>query len=101
MPSKRPSARNRPVRRDDSRRPGEVFHHAVRIEGKLSGFWGVVAALVCAAALLAVLVLGLMTLTVVLWIACGALLLAIVTALFRALTRRTVGMSRPPPGAGS
>ena len=94
MPSKSPQPlTTRPARRAPHRR-GDVIHHEVHIEGKLTGFWGAVAAVVFLLLLGVVFLLGLATITVVLWIACGALLLAMVTAVFRALTG-TSG-ARPP-----
>ena len=86
MPSKPPQPLTKHQSRRVAHRGGDVIHHEVRIEGKLAGFWGAVAAVILLMALVVVFLLGLATLTVALWLACGALLLAIAAAVIRAFT---------------
>jgi hypothetical protein len=64
-----------------------LIHHQVHIEAKLSGFWGV---LVLMSQLAVVFIFGLATLTLALWLACGATLVALLRAL---LCKKTTGTS--------
>jgi hypothetical protein len=94
MPAKLPAkgaaqptqqAGRRVALRKQDRAPGGI-HHEARIEGQLSGVWGGLAAIVFLLLLGVIFVLGLLTLTVVLWLALGAVLLAIITACLRLLS---------------
>ena len=99
LPKKLPAQAAEGAARRDSRqtlhRKGGIVHHEVRIEGKLNGFWGAFAAIVFLLLLGVVFVLGLATITVLLWIACGAILLAMISAFFRMFTGTS--RRRPPP----
>ena len=85
MPSKPPQPLIKSSSACAARQRGDIIHHEVRIEGQLSGFWGAIAAILILLSLMAVFVLGLLTLTVGLWIACGVLLVGLVGVVGRAL----------------
>ena len=95
MSSNLPQPANKPLRRRAVRGRDGVVHHEVRIDGKLTGFWGALAAIMFLILLEVVFVLGLVTITVLLWIACGAVLLAMLAAVLRMLTGTSE--RRPPP----
>lgn len=81
--------------RETNRPNRSVTHHQVHIEGKLTGFWG---ALVAVALLLLfgiVFVLGLATITVVLWVACTLVLATVLRAVLRMI--RGKSRRRSPP----
>ena len=77
------------------RQGGDLTHREVRIEGQLNAFWSAVAAIVFLLMLGVIFVLGLVTITIVLWLACGAILLALVVAFVRAIAG-TFGRRFPP-----
>ena len=85
MPSNLPGPVKAPQKPIVTKPSKGVTHYEFHFEEKLSGLSGAIVGILLLLALGAMFLLGLATLTVLLWIACGAIVFAAVGAGIRAL----------------
>lgn len=92
MPSNLPQRSGPPAGPHDAgqRRSGTNFAYEIRSERKLGGVAAALLGVLLLGAVLAFLILGVITITIVLWLAFGLLLLSIIAAVFR----RVLGLGR-------
>jgi hypothetical protein len=88
LPAARPAPRERHT--------GTTYVYEIRAERKAGGIAAAVLGVLLLAAILGFVILGALTITLALWLACGLLLLSVIAAFFR----RILGIGRrPAPGS--
>jgi hypothetical protein len=89
MSSKLPQRSGRPPERDGvhSRGSNTTFVYEIRTERKLGGVAGALLGVLFFAGIVTFLVIGAITFTIALWLACGVVVLGLVVAFFRRLFR--------------
>ena len=85
MSSNLPGPVKPPHRPKTTKSSNGLVHYEFHFEEKLSGFSGAIVGILLLLALGAMFLLGLATLTVLLWVACGAIVFAVIGAGTRAL----------------